>query len=157
LPRVRITRHPPTYVPIAMARAQATLTQIGTDPVSVQWPAAMSARVMTPMVFCASLVPWASETSEALPIWPHRKPWLVKRSATPAMARKMNQVPSAATRTGDDRRRDPGEDHLAEDAVELGAVAGPLDAAQAQGGDRRPDQPAEEGMGGRRREARAAR
>ena len=41
---------------------------------SVQSPAAISARVMTPIVFCASLVPWASETSEALPIWPQRKP-----------------------------------------------------------------------------------
>ena len=29
---------------------------------------------MTPIVFCASLVPCASETSEAEPIWPQRKP-----------------------------------------------------------------------------------
>ena len=58
-----------------MAIAQETLTQNGTAVVSVHWPAAMRARVMTPIVFWASLVPWASETSDALPIWPQRKPW----------------------------------------------------------------------------------
>ncbi len=34
----------------------------------------MSARVMMPIVFCASFVPWASDTIEAEPIWPIRKP-----------------------------------------------------------------------------------
>lgn len=34
----------------------------------------MSASAMTPIVFCASPVPWASETSPAVPIWPQRKP-----------------------------------------------------------------------------------
>ena len=92
-----MTRHPPTYVPRAMANAQDTLTHSGTEVVSVHCPAAMRARVITPIVFWASLVPWASETSEALPIWPQRKPRSVKRSATPAMTRKMNQVPNAAT------------------------------------------------------------
>ena len=80
-----------------MARAHATLTQSGTDVVSVQSPAAMRARVMTPIVFWASLVPWARDTSEALPIWPQRKPWSVKRWATPATTRKISQVPRAAT------------------------------------------------------------
>ena len=57
-----------------MASAQETLTQNGMLLVSDQLPEAISASVMTPIVFCASLVPWASETSEALPIWPHLKP-----------------------------------------------------------------------------------
>ena len=52
---------------------------------------------MTPIVFWASLVPWASDTSEALPIWPHRKPWSVNFVATFATTRKMSHVPSAAT------------------------------------------------------------
>jgi hypothetical protein len=51
-----------------MARAQATFTQNGMFSVSVHCPVAIRARVMTPMVFCASLVPCASDTSEALPI-----------------------------------------------------------------------------------------
>jgi len=55
--------------------------------VLVQCPEASSARVMTPIVFCASLVPWASETSEALPIWPQRKPFSVYFVATPTTAR----------------------------------------------------------------------
>ena len=80
-----------------MAMAQENFTQVGIAVVSVHWPAAMRARVMTPIVFWASLVPWASETSDALPIWPHRKPWLVNCSATFATTRKMNQVPTAAT------------------------------------------------------------
>ena len=56
------------YVPRAIATAQATLTQNGTLWVSVQEPEAIRARVMTPIVFCASLVPCASETREAVPI-----------------------------------------------------------------------------------------
>ena len=53
--------------------------------------------MITPIVFWASLVPWASETSDALPTWPQRKPVSVNRSATPAMTRKISQVPTAAT------------------------------------------------------------
>ncbi len=37
-------------------------------------PAVISVSVMTPMVFCASLVPWASDTSDADAIWPIRNP-----------------------------------------------------------------------------------
>ena len=65
-------RQPPMYVPRAMAAAALTLTQIGMASVRSQWPLAIRARVITPIVFCASFVPWAMETSEALPIWPHR-------------------------------------------------------------------------------------
>ena len=37
-------------------------------------PAEISVSVMTPMVFCASLVPWASATSDDEKICPTRKP-----------------------------------------------------------------------------------
>jgi ABC-type Fe3+-siderophore transport system permease subunit len=43
----------------------------------VSVPCATSASVITPIVFCASLVPCASETSEAEPIWPWRYPRVV--------------------------------------------------------------------------------
>ena len=55
-----------------IASAQAILTQTGMFLVSCQSPLAISASVTTPIVFCASLVPWASETSEAEPICPSR-------------------------------------------------------------------------------------
>jgi hypothetical protein len=60
-------------VPRAIAEAALTFTHSGTEWVSLQCPLAIRASVMTPIVFCASLVPWASDTSDALPIWPQRK------------------------------------------------------------------------------------
>jgi hypothetical protein len=86
LPSVRMIRQPPAYVPRPIASAPVTLTHNGIEAVSVHSPAARRARVMTFIVFWASFVPWASETSDALPIWPRRKPWSVKRVATPATA-----------------------------------------------------------------------
>ena len=60
-----------------MASAQLKMIQNGrpfsfTSP--VRWPVVMSASAMTPIVFCASLVPCDSATSEAVAIWPQRKP-----------------------------------------------------------------------------------
>ena len=60
-----------------MASAQLKMTQNGrpsffTSP--VRWPVVMSASAMTPIVFWASLVPCESATSEAVAIWPQRKP-----------------------------------------------------------------------------------
>jgi hypothetical protein len=52
---------------------------------------------MMPIVFWASLVPWASETSDAEPIWPYRKPVLVRSRGTPRVVRYTSQVPTAAT------------------------------------------------------------
>ena len=54
-----------------MASAQLAMIQNGrpfsfTSP--VRWPVVMSASAMTPMVFCASLVPCANATSEAVAI-----------------------------------------------------------------------------------------
>src|SRR5436305_8143742 len=80
-----------------MATAQTTFTHNGMVVVLVQLPVAISASVITPIVFCASLVPCASDTSEALPIWPQRKPVSRYRSATPRVIRYTTQVPTAAT------------------------------------------------------------
>ena len=67
LPSVRMIRQPPSHVPSAMAVAALSYTQNGTASVSVHLPAAMRARVMTPIVFWASFVPWARDTREAEP------------------------------------------------------------------------------------------
>ena len=56
------------------ARAQHTITQTGALASAGTLLLTISARVMTPIVFCASLVPCASETIDADPIWPIRKP-----------------------------------------------------------------------------------
>ena len=68
LPRVRITRQPPDPGAGGDRDSAGTFTQKGIESVLVQLPYAIRDRVMTPIVFCASLVPWASETSEAEPI-----------------------------------------------------------------------------------------
>ena len=56
-----------------MAVAAETTTQVGgagSAPVRSPW--AMSASVMMPIVFCASLVPCDSDRRLALAIWPSR-------------------------------------------------------------------------------------
>ena len=55
-PRVRTILQPPAYVPAAIARAAAMITQSGTWKLWVGW-AATSASAITPIVFCASFVP----------------------------------------------------------------------------------------------------
>ena len=57
-----------------MASAQERITQNGAWAPDGSVPLAISASVMTPMVFCASLVPCARETMHADPTWPIRKP-----------------------------------------------------------------------------------
>ena len=54
---VRMIRQPPAAVPSEMALAARMITQSGTLN-SGRMPALTSARVMTPIVFCASLLPW---------------------------------------------------------------------------------------------------
>ena len=56
-PIVCMIRQPPTAVPRDSAVAETTITQVGTSLVSMT-PAANSASVMMPIVFCASLEPW---------------------------------------------------------------------------------------------------
>ena len=67
--------------------AQATFTQNGMLLVSVQWPEAISASVITPIVFCASLVPWASATIDPETIWPSLKPFATVPWAARAVIR----------------------------------------------------------------------
>ncbi len=49
-------------------------TQPGTASPASTWPLAIKARKMMPMVFWASLVPWAIENIELDTICPMRKP-----------------------------------------------------------------------------------
>lgn len=77
-----MTRHPPTYVPSAITVALAPMTHNGVPAFSPIVPLAIIASVMTPMVFCASLAPCASDTSDADPICPKRKPRSRSRSGT---------------------------------------------------------------------------
>ena len=57
-----------------MARPAARITH-NCGPVPGAWkPAAISTRVMTPIVFWPSEVPWARATSEAVNAWPYLKP-----------------------------------------------------------------------------------
>src|SRR4051794_40539720 len=72
VPIVLMIRQPPVYVPAAMARAHATITQVSGALPGSWTPAAMRVSVITPMVFCASFVPCASATSEELNSWPTR-------------------------------------------------------------------------------------
>ena len=53
-----------------MASPQPRITQNGGAGVRASAPAVIRVRVMTPIVFCASLVPCASATIEAETIWP---------------------------------------------------------------------------------------
>ncbi len=68
-PSVRITRQPPENVPRATATAQVTLTHVGTPAPAESSPPATSVNTITPIVFWASFVPWASATSELERIW----------------------------------------------------------------------------------------
>src|SRR3984957_3359024 len=80
-----------------IASAQQTMTQTGAlDPLATV-PLAISASVMTPIVFCASLVPCASETTQAEPTCPIRKPCLRAPSVSDLVIRYSSQVPQAAT------------------------------------------------------------
>ena len=107
---------------------------------------------MMPIVFWASLVPWASETSEAAPIWPQRKPLRLRWAWPPPETLCTSRVPTVGDHAGDDRRQDRRHDDLADDAVDLGAVADPLDAAGAERGQRGADDAAEQRVRGARRQ-----
>ena len=64
----------------------------------VRCPVVISARAMTPIVFCASLVPCESATRDAVAICPQRKPSSRRRLKTFRVIRYTSQVPQAATR-----------------------------------------------------------
>ena len=57
-------RQPPAYVPRAIAVAEQTLTQRGTvNGSAARCPETISASAITPIVFCASFVPWVNATN----------------------------------------------------------------------------------------------
>ena len=56
-PRVFTILHPPKKVPNAMEVAARTATTVGTPKDGIQ-PTENNSAVITPIVFCASLVPW---------------------------------------------------------------------------------------------------
>ena len=74
VPSVRMIRHPPTAVPSAIANPADTITHSGGEDPCGSVPAVINVRVMTPIVFCASLVPCARESIEAETIWPTLNP-----------------------------------------------------------------------------------
>src|SRR5664280_2758663 len=65
VPSVWMMRRPPKYVPKAIDRDASRSTQVGIGALDERWPVVISARVITPIVFCASLEPWAKATSAA--------------------------------------------------------------------------------------------
>jgi hypothetical protein len=75
-PIVRIIRHPPRYVPSPIVNPETRITHTGGEEPVGNAPAEINVKVITPIVFCASFVPCASETSEADAVWPNRNPGL---------------------------------------------------------------------------------
>ena len=67
-PMVLIIRQPPVAVPRPMHRAQEICTQTGTVIAGILW-LMKRARVMRPMVFCASFVPWLTDMKAEESIW----------------------------------------------------------------------------------------
>ena len=73
LPIVLMIRQPPVTVPSEIAAAHTNLTHSGTEKLAaLRWPVEISASAMMPIVFWASFVPWASDTSAADPTCPYR-------------------------------------------------------------------------------------
>jgi hypothetical protein len=63
------------------------MTQNGGPASAGSTPAVIRVSVMIPMVFCASLVPWASETIDAETIWPILNPLVTVPFAARAVIR----------------------------------------------------------------------
>ncbi len=82
-----------------MKNAHDRMTQNGTLESAGTAPAAMSASRMMPIDFCASLVPCASETSDAEPTWPQRNARVETSSGTSRVRRATAHVPTLATPT----------------------------------------------------------
>jgi hypothetical protein len=56
---------PPTEVPKAIVKAQAIFTQSGTPASVDRYPELINAKVIMPMDFCASLIPWEKDIKAA--------------------------------------------------------------------------------------------
>ena len=87
-PSVRMIRQPPMYVPSPIANAADRTTQNGGGEPGARMPAVIRVNVITPMVFCASLVPWASATMDAETRWATLKPPLILPGSDRAVTRK---------------------------------------------------------------------
>ena len=77
-PIVLMIRQPPAAVPSEIAEAAARITQSGTVG-SARMPPATSARVMMPIVFCASFEPWLKAMYAAEMTWSRRNRSLIVR------------------------------------------------------------------------------
>ena len=138
------------------------MTQNGGPAFAGSAPAVIRVSVMMPMVFCASLVPWASATIDAETIWPSLKPFVT----VPLRAARGDPVGEVGRdqrdEPGDDRRQYRGQQHLADQARELhrvGARGHPGGADQAadqrvRGAGGQPHQPGQQVPHDRRRPAR---
>ena len=70
-----------------MASPAERMTRNGGPEFGPSTPAVISVSVMRPIVFWASLVPWASATIDADTIWPNRNPRLTVPSSARAVIR----------------------------------------------------------------------
>ena len=80
-------RQPPMAVPAAIASPAAAMTHSGGAARAGSRPTVIRVRVITPMVFCASLVPCASATIDADTTCADRKPRLTVRRSPRAAIR----------------------------------------------------------------------
>ena len=81
-PSVRMIRQPPEYVPIEIAAADARITQVGMPACESRCPETTSVSAMTPIVFCASCVPWPNAMVAAEAICAQRKPRFARTAFT---------------------------------------------------------------------------
>src|SRR4051812_682096 len=97
-PIVLMIRQPPVYVPIAIAVADDTTTHVGTWKFACEMsPCAISASVITPIVFCASLVPCARASRPPEKIWPSLKPPLTGPGRSRPTSRYTSRIAIPAT------------------------------------------------------------
>ena len=83
LPIVRMIRQPPDKVPRPMARPEVRMTHV-CGPVPAAWyPLVINTKVITPIVFCPSDVPWASATMDAEMVWPCLNPLVARLLRAP--------------------------------------------------------------------------
>ena len=68
-PSVRMIRQPPEYVPSEIAPAADRITHSGIPPFGARCPDTVRASAITPIVFCASWVPWPNAIVADDAIW----------------------------------------------------------------------------------------